>query len=149
MIRIALKKQCRCGKIIDHGMKYCDECNNKVEQEKRERNKQYDKYVRKSEGNKKYDNFYHDKSWIQARNRIMQRYNRLCLYSYYIDKKIVFADCVHHIEFLKDNWDRRLDEKNLIPLSNDVHSKVHKSNKKAMQELLFGLLKRWKLEFGG
>jgi len=55
---IELKKLCRCGKLIDYGLKYCSECVLKAEKDKRDSNRYYDKNVRKNGENKKYDQFY-------------------------------------------------------------------------------------------
>ena len=53
--KMALKKTCMCGKIIDYAISYCEDCVAKV----KERNKQYDKRARYSRDNAKYNKFYH------------------------------------------------------------------------------------------
>lgn len=77
---------------------------------------------------------------------ILNKYHGLCVYSYLIEHKIVPADAIHHIVEIKENWDLRLKEQNLIPLSNSVHSKISRlylTDKKATQTMLYGLLEQW------
>lgn len=145
---MALMKQCRCGKVIDHKKKYCSECEKKYQQEKYESNKYYDKYIR----DKRSTAFYNSPEWIKAREYILGKYKGLDLYAFFIEKKIVYADTVHHIEELKENWNIRLNITNLIPLSNSNHNVIHamyEKDKKGTQRLLFSLLERWREEYEG
>jgi 5-methylcytosine-specific restriction protein A len=145
-----LKKLCRCGKLIEYNKKYCNKCSEKIEQYRKEKSKYYDKYKR----NKRSTKFYNSKEWIKLRTFVLSKYKGLDLYAYYVDKRIVYASHVHHVIEIEDNWDRRLDINNLIPLSNENHSKISvlykKDNKikQETQELLFNLLERWKNEMG-
>ena len=58
---------------------------------------------------------------------------------YIVEKKIILADTVHHIDQLKDNWERRIDIDNLISLNHDTHSMIEKiylrEKEKIMREL--------------
>ncbi|NFC89502.1 HNH endonuclease, partial [Clostridium botulinum] len=60
---------------------------------------------------------------------------------------------IHHIIELKEDWDKRLDIDNLIPLSDKVHKIVHRTydrsdkDKKEMQELLRELKRKYQKEF--
>lgn len=81
----------------------------------------------------------------------MRKYMGLDLYEYYINKQIVYAEAVHHIVELSEDWERRLDVGNLIPLTAGNHSMIHKlyqKDKKKAQQMLIGLLKQWEQEFG-
>lgn len=144
---MALKKLCRCGKLIDYGEKHCEQCKPKVEQERAERHRYYDAYQR----DKKAATFYNNPEWKKAREYVLAKYKGLDLYAFFIEKKIVYAGTVHHIEELRENWNRRLDITNLIPLSSGNHTRIHKmyeKDKKGTQRLLFSLLDRWREEYG-
>jgi hypothetical protein len=137
-----------CKEIIPITQSYCD-VHSKTEAN---RQGEYDKSIRYTK-DKKYHDFYLSKEWKAMKPYIARKYKGLCLYSYYIDHKIVQADMIHHIEELKENWDKRLDEENLFPLSNSAHSKISviykdKVKREQMQRLLSELLDRWKEEFG-
>ncbi|MEG6613754.1 hypothetical protein V6C42_12940 [Pseudoclostridium thermosuccinogenes] len=143
-----LKKLCRCGTLIDAGRKYCSSCERKYQQEKAEANRYYDKNIR----DKKAAAFYNSPEWETTRKYVLAKYKGLDLYAFFIEKKIAFADTVHHIEELRDNWDRRLDITNLIPLSSSNHNRIHsmyEKDKVNTQNLLFGLRERWRETYEG
>lgn len=144
---MALKKLCRCGKIIDYNQKYCKQCSIKYKEERAEYHRHYDKYIRDQES----AGFYNSQEWEKTREHIIAKYKGLDLYAFFIEKKIVYADTVHHIEELRENWDRRLDITNLIPLSSGNHTRIHKmyeKDERGTQRLLFSLLDRWREEYG-
>ena len=100
-----LKKICpKCHRIIDAGQTYCDECIMKREVEKVSNNRHYDKYLR----NKQSTAFYHSGEWISLRQVVISRYKGLDIYAYYIDNKIVYAEMVHHIIELEEDWNREI-----------------------------------------
>lgn len=137
-----LKKTCKCGKIIKYSEQYCDTCNDS--------RKDYYKHYDNNYRDKKSAAFYNSIEWEKTRRFILGKYKDLDLYAYYIGKELVHADTVHHIEELKDNWDRRLDITNLFPLSSSNHSKIHKmylKDKQGTQQLLLNILKKWENEF--
>lgn len=139
---MALKKTCTCGKVIDYNKRQCDMCSNN--------RKDYYKHYDSNYRDKKAAAFYNSTEWEKIREYIIAKYKGLDLYAYFIDKELVQADTVHHIEELRDNWDRRLDITNLFPLSNSNHSKIHKmyiKNKQGTQQLLLNILKKWEKEF--
>lgn len=145
---MTLKKLCRCGRIIDYKQKYCDKCSKKYKQERAEYQRYYDEHIRDQQAAA----FYNSPEWLKTRNFILRKYKGLDLYAFFIEKKIVYADTVHHIEELKENWDRRLDIPNLFPLSSSNHNKIHamyEKDKKSTQALLFGLLEKWNREYEG
>lgn len=144
---MALMKLCRCGVIIEYHTKYCDRCKVKYEKEKAESIKYYDKNIR----DKRATAFYNSKEWLKVREYILAKYKGLDLYAYFILKEIAYADTAHHIIELKDDWAKGLEASNLFPLTSINHGKIHKMyrrDKEGTQEMLVGLLKRWKREMG-
>ena len=139
---MALKKICRCGKLIDAGVKYCDDCIAKYEADKAERNKIYDTRHR----NKQANGFYHSKPWLKTRAFVLSKYDYLDLYAYYVRHEVITATLVHHVVELSDDWDRRLDIANLLPVSLDTHNAfdaLYRQDKQAIQQQLFEILNRF------
>ncbi len=148
---MALKKTCACGKLIDYALPYCEECQAIRTQERVDRHRHYDKHVR----NKDAADFYNSGEWEAVRSEVMRKYKGMDLYEYYVNKQIIYADTAHHVVELTEDWSRRFDISNLIPLSQKMqgnHSMMHKlyeRDKKGTQRLLFSLITRWEQEFGG
>ncbi|ACO87268.1 HNH endonuclease domain protein [Clostridium botulinum A2 str. Kyoto] len=128
----------------------CDECKNKYDKSKKESYKEY----KKNRKDNREQKFYSSKEWIIVRDIVRRKYNNICLYSYYILHEIKYVDYIHHIIELKEDWDKKLDKDNLIPLSDKVHKIVHREydrsakDKKQMQELLRELKRKYEKEFG-
>lgn len=145
---MALKKLCpRCRKRIDIDQPYCDECKNKVTTN---RNKIYDETVRYNKDNMAYTKFYKSIEWLKLREYILEIYNYIDLYEYYINNKLVTADTVHHIVEIRDNWSKRLISANMFPCSTNSHNVVHSmydKNKVGTQILLNSLINKYKEEF--
>ncbi len=86
--------------------------------------------------------------WKKLRNRIVEDYNNIDIFSYYVFGKVVVCEVVHHIiEFMQDE-ELAFDEDNLIPLSNYTHlSIVHKlyktKCKNEIQLMLKDMCKDW------
>lgn len=147
---MALKKICAragCNRLIDYGLIYCAEHQREHEDNQKQRHRVYKKYRQ----DKDEQAFYNSEAWLLTREYIKGKYKGLCLYSYYVLGEIVFSDMVHHIVELKEDWDLRLDEDNLIPLSDGVHKKIHalyqNGRKEETQRLLRELKVRWGKEF--
>lgn len=143
-------KQRGCKNLTRDITGYCLEHIHIYEERKAQRNKHYDKRIRYNK-DKKYTKFYHSKEWERLREDILKTYNGIDIYSYYIENKIVIANTVHHIEEIKDNWDKRLDVDNLFPLSDVTHNNIHSlysKDKKETQRLLVELLERFIKQFG-
>jgi hypothetical protein len=94
--------------------------------------------------------FYKTKQWVKLRDYILTKYNYIDLYMYYKENRIVMADTCHHIEELRDNWSKRLDEGNMIPVSRESHRIIHElykekdgKNKTKVQEELKEFIKRY------
>lgn len=136
---------CRCNAIIDSTEKCCDSCKAYYDEKKASYNKRYDFYKRDDKATK----FYKSKDWNMTRDTVMIKSTYLDLYEYFVMGNIVVADVVHHIIPIKEDWRRKLDRSNLIPLSNSTHNWIHGqynvgiAHKNELQELLFGLVKRW------
>ncbi len=84
---------------------------------------------------------------------IMAKYNGIDIYSYYTKQEIVPAGIVHHIIPLRDDWDLRLTENNLIPVSarnhNEIEALYKTKSKKEVQALLAQLVSKWDAEHRG
>jgi hypothetical protein len=128
-------KRCgRCGNRISSGTK-CD-CF-------KDRHKEYDKHFR----DKKSDAFYHSDEWKFARKNALLLDKGIDVYVYMTSGEVIFADMVHHIEPLKDNWERRCDIDNLISLSNETHGLIEAHYKKDEQDtirILYEMLRRYR-----
>ena len=137
---MAIYKRCgRCGSRLPSGSK-CP-C-------MKQRYKEYDRFSR---DRKSYD-FYHSKEWTDLQHHILEMDGFIDVYLYMTTGELVIADTVHHITPLKDDWNRRLDEANLISLHHDTHSMIeqkYKNDKRAMQDLLTRLLYEYRSDRGG
>lgn len=144
---IMIYKYCRCGKKIEHTKKLCDECTEKYGSLEKDRYRRYNA----SREDKEYQRFYTSKEWIEKRSEVVSRDKGLCLLCFY-NNIIEGQGAVHHIDEIKDNWDLRLDEDNLICLCAKCHRNVHKEYKKNLknkiktQRMLKGLVEKSKLE---
>ena len=139
---MALKKLCsKCGKVIDYKMSRCLECEAKYQQQKKIDYKYYDDNLR----DKKTQAFYNSVEWKQVKKTVHIRDKGLCTMCL-SDNKISYAEVVHHIEPLKENYDKRLSTDNLICLCNKHHAQVHavydgnKLNKANLQRKLTDLI---------
>lgn len=136
---MALLKLCRCGKKIPNTLKMCPDCEAKKQERRRESDRQYDRNKR----DKKSKDFYNSSSWDKTRTLVMVKYKGLDLYEYYINHAIVYAHTVHHIVELREDWSRRHDITNLIPLTNSNHKRIHlmyERDKESTQKMLIDIL---------
>lgn len=110
--------------------------------------KRYDKEVRRNEDNLRYTNFYNSIAWIRLSKQIKNKYNGMCI-SCLLDYLIIKpCDVVHHIETIRDDWDKRLDEKNLIPLCHGCHNNIdHVNYTEDIKEKLRNLLKEYEEKY--
>lgn len=147
---MALKKLCRCGKVIEDRTQRCEKCEADYQAYKANHAKQYDKQVRRSSGNKPFDAFYKTQKWLTLRMYTKDWYNNIDVYEYYTTGKIIKAETVHHIIELKDDFGQCYKFDNLIPMSLKNHSKIHllyKWNKSKYQKELLSMLERFKDDF--
>lgn len=111
----------------------------------KQRYKEYDKYSR----DKKSKDFYHSSEWLMKRAAVLELDDGVDVYIYMTTGRIILADTVHHITPLKDDWTRRLDEENLMSLSQDTHSLIeqkYKENKAKIIEELQQMLAQYRAE---
>ena len=79
---------------------------------------------------------YYSNRWRTIRGQVLEEYNHICLYSFYVEGKIIKATDVHHIIELNDNSSLAYEEDNLISLSKEKHRLIHelyKEDKKKIQ----------------
>lgn len=145
------KKPCRkfgCKNLVEYPHRYCNEHMDIEQKEDEERNRQYDIHIRYKR-DKQYTGFYHSKEWEKLRECVLISYNYIDLYAYYIDKVIVTATTSHHIEEIKENWDKRLDFDNQFPVSEASHNKIHAlydKDREGTQKLLKNIIFKFKNE---
>lgn len=120
---MALKKTCRCGKIIDYDKQYCDECMIEVEEKRKEYQKKYDEDIRYKR-DKKYHDFYKSDEWKRVKTLALVRDKGLCQWCMR-EGRIRPADVVHHIAEVKQEWNKRLDINNLVSLCHECHNRHH------------------------
>lgn len=151
---MALKKLCRCNKLIDYADKYCPDCTVIAEQERQQSYKDY----KANRTDDKEEAFYSSTPWEQVKELAKGKTNYMDIYVYYVSDigQVVNGETVHHIVPIKDvgGWEHRLDINNLIYLTYESHAFVHAAynrsdkDKRDMQRLLFELLERYNNEFG-
>lgn len=128
-----------CNELVPQGQRYCTKHANT-----------YDREIRYTV-DKQYSDFYHSKVWELIQPLVMQKYHGLCVYSLIIEHKVVKAGAVHHIVPIRDDWDRRLDMGNLIPISDSIHDgKVrqwYRDDKIRYEKLFFDCIRQWNDEF--
>jgi len=117
-------KRCgRCGKRMEAGTK-CG-C-------LKDRHKEYDKYSR----DKKSKDYYNSSEWSAARAAAHSRDNSIDVYVHMTTGEIIYADTVHHIIPLKDDWSKRSDIDNLMSLHHDTHSMIEKMYRQYKTEMI-------------
>lgn len=125
--------------------RYCEKHQAEEKKQRAEANRCYDRYLR----DKQLEAFYKSIAWIRTREFVLNKYNHIDLYDYYINNKVTKANTVHHIIELKEDWSRRFDIGNLFPLSSANHNVIdglYQKDKRSAQKLLFQLLERWQKE---
>jgi len=140
-------------------MKTCSRCHMKIPydsqcecmvQAKRDSYKDY----KKRRKDKDRQKLYSSNAWIRLRDMIYRSCYGMCVVCLIKDNEIVNATACHHIEDTESNTSRWLDESNLLGVCQSCHMKIHKQydkdnkSKKAMQDILFGLLKKFDKEYG-
>lgn len=145
---MGLKKQCRCGARIDVNEQCCDKCVDFYSVKRKESYRMYDDKKR----DKKAHAFYLSSEWQALRDVILKRYAGIDLYLYYTTGTIEKANTVHHIIEVSEDGSRKLDDSNLVPVTQRTHEKIHRmyqKNRAATQELLFSLARRWEQDMKG
>lgn len=100
-----------------------------------------------------HNNFYSSNVWAKKRESIKIKCFGLDIYKLVIDGVIEYGDVVHHIVPLCDDYNLRLNDNNLILLSNKSHQEIHKmldTNYISTIQLLRECLSKFeKLKVGG
>lgn len=142
--------KCRCGALIPQNMAACKDCQENASRQQ-SRHMEYNRYRR----NKRAAAFYVSAEWRKQRANVIRNFDGVDLYAFYVLHEIRTADMVHHITPLEDDWNRRLDASNLIPLSNHSHGMIEamyskdEQTKKETQKLLYSLIERHRQATGG
>ena len=107
-----VKKCPVCGKIFQlNGKNRCTDCDNAAAR------KDADKVYNQRYRNKEADRFYHSAAWKRLSKAVLLKAHYRC------------AICgglaveVHHVVEVKDDWDKRLDITNLMPLCTSCHNR--------------------------
>lgn len=147
---MALTRFCNapgCHNIIPITERYCAEHLHIPAEREAERQKRYDDTVRHTR-DAVLNAFYLSGKWEAKRMYILNLYNGIDVYAYYVKHSIETAVAVHHIKPLRTDWALRLSDANLIPLSAKSHGEIEKLYKSGKQDetqrLLFDLLSQWK-----
>ncbi|CUN87306.1 HNH endonuclease signature motif containing protein [Clostridium disporicum] len=148
---MAILYKCRrrgCMKLAEEDSKYCS-LHKDIELQ---RYKEYKRNKRNDKEYKKVNDFYNTKEWTRLRDLMRSEYLGMCVVCWAKDK-IEMLHTIHHVEEVRDNFDRRLDASNLIGLCSSCHKRVHDEYKKGvqqkknMQKILFGLIRKFGEEF--
>lgn len=147
------KKLCSypgCHKVVEDGVKYCERHKNTDKEKYRE----YKRKRMENEEEARRQQFYNSKAWEGFRTAQEAAQFGIDIFEYYTTGRIVKAEQYHHIEEITEAWYRRLDEGNVIGLSEANHRRIHKEYergymaKRKMQHTLYDMLKRFRREFG-
>lgn len=124
----------------------CTRCNKRIPAGSKCSCSQPEKRVyAKKDSTDKFVAFYNSAQWQRTRAEAKNRYNNLDLYSLYILKRIEQADTVHHIESVKEAYDKRFSIENLIPLTHRNHQVIHRMMEEG--EDVAGLLRKLKARY--
>lgn len=119
----------------------CEECQSRA----KSRHSEYNEKIRDS----KKAEFYISGAWRICRAAALAHYDYLDIYDLFIKQTLTMAEHVHHIVELEDDWSRRFDLLNLIPLSHSNHSSISQlykrdeATKARTQRILVELVNRW------
>lgn len=125
------KKLCNyngCNAVIGYKEQYCDKHKKKQMEHNKQRYKLYDAKVR----DPKLKAFYSSKAWKSTSLAIKKRDRGLCKLCLYKNMK-GDAETTHHIVEIKEDFEQRLSEKNLISLCDKCHKQVHAEYEKGQK----------------
>ena len=141
------KKYCsKCRRIHEVG-----ECNKEptlvekdiADKKKRDnKRKTYKTYDEMTKEELMIQKFYNSKEWRKKRDEILARSNGLCVVCWLIGR-VRSATSVHHIKKLREHFELRLDDNNLIAVCRECHELVESSCSSVEEvELLIETLKK-------
>lgn len=133
---ISLKKLCYCKKnLIKITESRCSECEKKYRESRN--------LFKKKGAN---DSFYKLNAWKKLSILVKDNFHGLDAYELAVNGRLVKAKIIHHISPVNENWDRRFDIYNLIPLSLKSHriieSLYNTDKKEEIQSLLFEIVRK-------
>lgn len=133
-----------CNRELEYGKK----CKCEIDKEK-ERYKEYAKHRQ----DKDVQAIYSDKTWNKVKELVCRGQYGIDIVEYYKTGMIIPIEVCHHIVEIKEDISKAYDVTNIIGLTQSNHIKIHNKynnsseSRRAMQKLLFSLLKRFKEEF--
>ncbi|QLY82242.1 HNH endonuclease [Clostridium intestinale] len=120
-----------CGAKIKYGTLCECEVN-----KKRKSYRDYKKRRLQDKEEKERQSFYNSIPWRALSENIKRHYLGLCVLCW-SKNEIQYSFTTHHIETLKERFDLRLDDKNLIPLCDCCHKEVHKLMDTSFKDKLY------------
>lgn len=141
------RKCTECGKKVLEGSK----CKCEIERDK-EHWKRYKRRRMEDKEEKERQRFYSNDSWLRLSNTIKNHYFGMCVVCWY-KGLIQGSEYTHHIETIKERFDLRLSEDNLIPLCDCCHKKTHRlydksiKDKVSIQKALIDLIEKFNEEY--
>ncbi|MBE6051610.1 MAG: hypothetical protein E7214_13425 [Clostridium sp.] len=87
---------------------------------------------RKADRTRKDNKIYESKEYRRLRTEVLEDYNYTCLWSLYVDGKVITADRTHHIIEILEDESKAIEYDNLIALHNKVHEVIHKLYKEGL-----------------
>ncbi len=129
----------RCGGNIPYKNSYCDKCKPKAQEQKRERWRQYNSSVTRSE-------YRNTRRWRKLRAEIIDAQKGLCLMCY-LEGEYNPIDHVHHITEAQEDLNLFYDKDNLVGLCEDHHKFIHSKKilgKEKFEKYLENLNKNYK-----
>lgn len=84
------------------------------------------------EVNKMENKFYSSSAWQRLRNSVMRECGYKCyvcsnVFPYFDVRHYTEANQVHHVEWIRNNWQKRLDVDNLVCLCTEHHNLIHQN----------------------
>lgn len=118
----------RCNTKIEYNKeRYCNECKAFYEEQKRINDRtSKERYKRYKDRRTDYreQSFYNSPAWARIREKVMLRDLNICQFC--LMKEIFeVGDLIHHVIELKEDFDLRIDERNLITLCSKCHRDIH------------------------
>lgn len=92
------------------------------------------KRINQNEKTARENKFYSSQAWQTIRLSVLVKARYKCYVAEQLGE-VAVANHVHHIEFIGEAWEKRLDIDNLIPISSHYHKLIHKLNINSKEKL--------------
>lgn len=105
---------------------------------------------RKADRNRIDNKIYESKEYRSLRAEVLEDFNYTCLWSLYVDSKVIEGDRTHHIIEIVQDESKAVEYDNLISLNNKAHEEVHRlykeglGIKESIQDLLLKMNESYK-----